>query len=581
VIELEDAQRRPNGSHALEVGQHSLRALIQNNFDAIVVVDRDGVVLFANQTAEHLLGRSAAELVGAQFGFPHTRGEAIEIEVGSAPRAAEMRVVEIEWDGRPALLALLRDVASQRLAAIVEQSADAIFAFDHEGVITDWNRGAERLLGHAPPDAIGRPAMMLVPENRSAQESELHRVALAGQSVDYETECVRADGTLVEVSMIISPIRATSGAVIAASAIARDVTERNRAEENFRVVLESAPDAIVIVNADGEIVLVNAQTEKLFGYARAELLGQRLEILVPDRFRDRHVDHRSMYRSDPHTRAMGAALELFARRKDGSEFPVEISLSPLNADDRTLVSSAIRDITTRKQAEAERKLVEDELRHSRERLAEAERVARIGSAEWDLTNDHTTWSDGLFQIYGLTPDQFDPSSQGAQRRVYPDDREHVTHTLERAVTDRSSFTLEYRVMRADGRVRTLRSQGEVVVDDTGQPIRVVAIVQDITDAKLAQEALQSTSADLERRANELQQLALRTANEPPATPHAPLTARQLEILRLIAQGLTNAAIAERLVVTEGTIKFHVRKILAKTNSTNRTEAVARVLGAPQ
>ena len=136
-------------------------------------------------------------------------------------------------------------------------------------------------------------------------------------------------------------------------------------------------------------------------------------------------------------------------------------------------------------------------------------------------------------------------------------------------------------MRADGRVRTLRSQGEVVVDDAGEPIRVVAIVQDITDAKLAQEALQSTSADLERRANELQQLALRTATEPPATPHAPLTARQLEILRLIAQGLTNAAIAERLVVTEGTIKFHVRKILAKTNSTNRTEAVARVLGAPQ
>ena len=167
--------------------------------------------------------------------------------------------------------------------------------------------------------------------------------------------------------------------------------------------------------------------------------------------------------------------------------------------------------------------------------------------------------------HGLTPSQFDPSSPGAHKRVYPDDREHVRHTLERAVTERSSFTLEYRAMRADGRVRTLRSQGEVVVDNTGEPIRVVAIVQDITDAKLAQDALQSTSVDLERRANELQQLALRTTTEPPAPPHAPLTARQLEILRLIAQGLTNAAIAERLVVTEGTIKFHVRKILAKTN----------------
>ena len=120
-----------------------------------------------------------------------------------------------------------------------------------------------------------------------------------------------------------------------------------------------------------------------------------------------------------------------------------------------------------------------------------------------------------------------------------------------------------------------------MVDDSGEPIRLIGIVQDITDAKLVQEALQSTSADLERRATELQQLSLRTATEPPPTPHAPLTPRQLEILRLIAQGLTNAAIAERLVVTEGTIKWHVKQILAKTASSNRAEAVARVLGAPQ
>jgi DNA-binding NarL/FixJ family response regulator len=106
-------------------------------------------------------------------------------------------------------------------------------------------------------------------------------------------------------------------------------------------------------------------------------------------------------------------------------------------------------------------------------------------------------------------------------------------------------------------------------------------VQDITDARLAQEALQSTSADLERRATELQQLALLVATQPPATPHAPLTPRQLEILRLVAQGHTSAAIAARLFVTEGTIKWHVKQILAKTNSATRAEAVARVLGRPQ
>ena len=330
---------------------------------------------------------------------------------------------------------------------------------------------------------------------------------------------------------------------------------------------------MVIIKADstGEIVLVNDQAERLFGYAREELLGKSIEVLLPERFRDRHEHHRFDYAADPHARPMGVGLELFGRRKDGSEFPIEVSLGPLRSAEGLLLSSAIRDITDRKR-------VEDELRHSREQLAEAERVARTGSLEWDLTTEHTTWSDGLLAIYGLTPDQFDPTP-AADQRVYPEDRERVRQTLERAIADRSSFIIEYRGVRADGRVRTLRSHGEVVVDPTGKPVRVVVIVQDITDAKLAQEALQSTSADLERRATELQQLARNVAEPEPL--QAPLTARQLEILRLVAQGHTSAAIAERLFVTEGTIKWHVKQILAKTNSATRAEAVARVLGTPQ
>lgn len=240
----------------------------------------------------------------------------------------------------------------RQMAAVIEHADDAIITKSLDGTITSWNPAAERLYGYSQAEAIGRNISLIATEETDAEVDEiLERIGRGEKVRHYETVRQRRNGERVHVSLSVSPVIGAQGTVVGAAVIARDVSERRRYDERFRSLVEAAPDAMVIVDEAGLIELVNAQTENLFGYPRVELVGQPVEILVPPRFRGRHPAHRLEYSKTPRVRPMGEGIELSGLRRDGSEFPIEISLSPINTDMGTSVAAAIRDVTERKQAE--------------------------------------------------------------------------------------------------------------------------------------------------------------------------------------------------------------------------------------
>lgn len=226
----------------------------------------------------------------------------------------------------------------------------AIIRLDADGNVESWKAGAQALTGYSAEEILGRPVAMLYTDHDREDGFVEREMRAAAETGRFNTEArrVRKDGSTFWANITVAPIRDSHDVLTGYVNVVRDVTERRETERMFRSLLESAPDAAVIVGPDGRIVLVNRQTEELFGYARDELIGQEVEMLVPQRFRQRHPEYRGGFFAQPRARPMGLGLELFAMRRDGSEFPVEISLSPIQTERGVLVSAAVRDATERR-----------------------------------------------------------------------------------------------------------------------------------------------------------------------------------------------------------------------------------------
>lgn len=226
---------------------------------------------------------------------------------------------------------------------------------------------------------------------------------------------------------------------------------------------------------------------------------------------------------------------------------------------------------------SERRRIEKEVEKSQTRLAEAERLARLGSWEWDIPNSRMTCSDGLFAIYGISAEDFEGTYQPeGSKYVHPDDRAMVETEIREAVETGTPVDFEYRIIKPDGRIRRLHSRAELIADEEGHPLRLTGTAQDVTEVRAAAEVLHQTATDLGRRAQELHQLPDHSSRNGDELNRL-LTPRQIEILSLVAEGLNNADISQRLYLSESTVKWHVRKILRSLGVANRAQAVARYL----
>lgn len=387
-----------------------------------------------------------------------------------------------------------------RMAAIAESVSNGIVGLDPQGRVMSWNSAAEQIFGQAAADAIGQPFQNFLPadghgEDGAAQADHSH-------SSGSRRRIVRStDGAGIEMDLTYAPVLGRGRGVVGTAVTVRNVTAQQSADELFRLAVDAAPTAMLMVDSNQNVVLANHEAEKLFGYREPELLGMPIDTLVPVRHRADHAHNFAQYLRTPKARAMGQGRPLFALHRDGREIPVEIGLSPVHTRHGLTALATITDVS-------QRWALETRLQATLERLQMALGVAGLGVWVWRLADDHLVWDERMFTMYDVSAEQFDQGHMNLWRaRVHPEDLAMVEDSLRRQLRDEALFDPVFRIVRESGEIRYIQAAAIVERTADGTPLQIVGINRDITDQKAAEARTLELNTSLEEQvARRTQQL---------------------------------------------------------------------------